>query len=453
MQTRRTNAGATWHAAAGMSRKDFLRLGGAGLASAALLGVAGCAGGQQQGNNGGGGGGKNAIGWQAIPTYSLQGTDPARVDYLKKAVSDWEDSSGENIKPLVSSSDITAANARLLEQASQGRAPDVAMVDSYLFPRFYDFAQKIDDYMGDVSVDDYFPFAKNLMTGGGDTKGLQFTTDVRVMFYRKDLISNPPKSWDEVLKMGQDAKGDAKDPFLFPAGRDEGTMTTTVLPLFWSQGGELTDADGNPVFGDGSNRDAMLNALSFVQECVKTGITPKRVTEYGAETDLNGDIASGGTAMFLGANFQVGLLQDIIGADKFVSQWAVAPIPSESGSDFASTAGGQMWSVFTEDKAKQKAGVDFLKAVFVGDEGMAQWCNVGGYLPPRKPVYDVSAYEGNEYTDTFREHLDKYARSRPAAESYQDISTALQVAVTEVVSGSSSPEKALDTAVKTVPSG
>ena len=33
----------------GFSRKEFLRLGGAGLAGATLLGVAGCGGGGQQG--------------------------------------------------------------------------------------------------------------------------------------------------------------------------------------------------------------------------------------------------------------------------------------------------------------------------------------------------------------------------------------------------------------------
>ncbi len=448
MHRRRANVVAGRHDAAVLSRKDFLRLGGAGFAGAALLGAAGCAGGQQDG-----GGGKNAVDWQAIPTYSLQGTEPARVEYLERAISDWEESSGKTVNPLVSSSDVTAANARLLEQASQGRAPDISMVDSYLFPRFYDFAQDVGDYLGGISVDDYFPFARDLMTGGGGTRGLQFTTDVRVLFYRKDLLSSPPKSWDEVLQMGRDVRGEAGDPFLFPAGRDEGTMTTTVLPLFWSQGGELTDGGGNPIFGEGSNRDAMLNALSFIQGCVEAGITPKRVTEYGLETDLNGDAASGETAMFLGGNFQVGLLKDIVGADEFVSRWAVAPIPSESGGDYASTAGGQMWGVFSEDEAKQRTGVDFLKSAFVGDEGMAQWCNVGGYLPPRESVFDVSAYEGDEYTDTFREHLNEYARNRPAAESYQDISTALQVAVTEVVSGSSSPEQALDTAVNTVPSG
>jgi multiple sugar transport system substrate-binding protein len=429
-----------------MRRGEFLRVGGAGLAGAALLGsgaLAGCGGGGNQG-------GENAIGWQAIPSYSTeQNTDQARVEYLERAISNWEEGSEFTIDPLVSSSDITAANARLLEQASQGRAPDLAMVDSYLFPRFYDFVQPVGDYLGNISLDDWFPFARDLMTGGGDPRGMQFTTDVRVMFYRTDLIDDPPASWDEVLEVGR-GLGEGIDAFLFPAGRDEATMTTTLLPFFWSQGGQLTDDEGNPVFGEGANREAMLNALGFIQECVRSGITPRRVTEYGLETDLDGDVASGNTAMFLGGNFQVGSLQEIIGEEEFTSQWEVAPIPSMSGDDFASTAGGQMWGVFTEDQEKQRAGVDFLKAVFVGDEGMAQWCNVGGYLPPRQSVFDLPVYEGNKYTPTFREHLERYAMSRPAAESYQEISTALQVAVTQVVSGESDPQQALRTAVQSV---
>lgn len=69
---------------------------------------------------------------------------------------------------------------------------------------------------------------------------------------------------------------------------------------------------------------------------------------------------------------------------------------------------------------------------------------------PRKPVFDISAYEGNKYTDTFRDHLNKYALSRPPAESYQSISTALQVAVNQLVSGQSDPKSALDDAVSSV---
>lgn len=428
----------------GISRKRFLKIGGAGVAGAALLGTAGCGGDEE--------GGENAIGWQAIPDYSPEATDQARVDHIESAISDWEESSEFSIDPLVSSSDITAANARLLEQASQGRAPDIAMVDSYLFPRFYDFVQPVGNYLGDVSEEEYFPFAREIMTDGGDVLGLQFTTDVRVLFYRTDLVPEPPDTWDDLLQVGRDLQGEeGLDPFLFPAGRDEATITTSLLPHFWAQGGELVDDEGNPVFGEGRNRERMLNALSFIRDCVDSGITPQRITEYGTEPDLNGDVAAGSTAMFLGANFQVGLLQEIMGAEEFNSLWAVAPIPSMQGGDnHATTAGGQVWGVFTENEDKQRAGVDFLRSAFVGDEGMAGWCNAGGYLPPRQPVFEVPSYEANQYTDTFREHLDLYARNRPAAESYQDISTQLQIAVSNIVSGEQDPEAALDNATNSV---
>lgn len=427
-----------------VSRREFLRLGGAGVAGALLLGSVGCGGDDTSG--------ENAIGWQAIPAYSLQAPDENRVEYIQNAISSWEESSGYAIDPLVTSSDVTEAMALLLEQASQNRAPDIAMVDSYIFPRFYDFVQPIGEYLGDIPLGDYFPFAREVMTGeDGEVKGLQFTTDVRVMYYRTDLISTPPTSWAELLRTGQDLLSEELTPYLFPAGRDEATVTTSLFPYFWALGGELTDADGTPVFGEGENREAMLNSLGFIQECVESGITPRRVTDYAKETDLNGDVASGRTAMFLGGNWQVSLLKEIIGAEQFVSQWEVAPIPSmEGGANHATTAGGWVWGVFAEDEEKQRAGVDFLKSAFVSDQGMAGWCSIGGYLPPRRAVFEVPDYRGNEYTDTFREHLNRYARNRPAAETYQDISTALQVAVGQVVSRDASPEQALETAVRSV---
>lgn len=44
-----------------ISRRNFLKISGAGIAGAALLGVAGCGGGSQSGGNGGGGGGGNSL--------------------------------------------------------------------------------------------------------------------------------------------------------------------------------------------------------------------------------------------------------------------------------------------------------------------------------------------------------------------------------------------------------
>lgn len=425
-----------------LSRQEFLKLGGAGLAGAALLGSAGCGGDEPD---------ENAIGWQAIPSYSSQqNTDQARVDYLEEAISQWEETSEFSINPLVASSDVNAAMSRLLEQASQNRAPDISQIDGYILPRFYDYVQPLDDSMGEISLDDYFPFAREIMTDGENVKGLQFTTDVRVLFYRKDLIDTPPTSWDELFQVGQEVEGEVQDVFLYPAGRGEATVITTLFPQFWALGGNLVNDQGNPIFGEGDNRQAMLESLGFIQETVQRGLTPQRVAEFTLETDINGDAAASSAAMFLGGNWQVGLLQEIMGEEEFFSTWGVAPIPSQSGDDHATTAGGWAWGVFAGDDAVRQASVDFLKATFIGDEGMAQWCTIGGYLPPRKSVFDIPTYEGNRYTDTFRDHLNNFARSRPASEAYPEISNALQIAVTQVASGAESPEQALQIAVNTV---
>lgn len=162
-----------------VNRREFLRLGGAGLAGAGLLlGGVGCGGGE--------GTGENAIGWQAIPSYSPQAPDKKRVDYLNQSISDWEGGVRRvhhrlaHLDSLISSSDVTVAMARLLKQANEDRTPDIAQIDSYVFPRFYEYVYPLDGYLEETGVtDDYFPFIESLMLGdGGVVKGCgTHTTD------------------------------------------------------------------------------------------------------------------------------------------------------------------------------------------------------------------------------------------------------------------------------------
>ena len=85
--------------------------------------------------------------------------------------------------------------AKLVQQASQGRAPDIAQVDGYIFGRIANQAKPLTGQMkaAGLSLDDWFPSVQPNMTGDGDTvRALQFTTDVRVLYYRKDLVPNAP---------------------------------------------------------------------------------------------------------------------------------------------------------------------------------------------------------------------------------------------------------------------
>ena len=417
-----------------LSRRSLLKLAGAG-ASAALL--SGC-----------GGGGRDGVSWQAIPPYSLQGTDPKRVGYLRDRLAAFRAESALGITPEVSSADTAAAMAKLLLQASQGRAPDVAQVDGFLFGRIAPFAKPLQSALDrhDLRLDDWFPSIRETMTGGGEqVRGLQFTTDVRVLYHRKDVVPRAPATWDELVSVATPL-AERGLQVLFPAGRSEGAVTTTLWPQLWAQEEDLFDGE-DIAFASGRGYDAMRASLAVVEQCVKAGIAPARVATFGKEDDQAADVAAGRVAMFVGGNWQAAALDNLIEDEDFFTTWGVAPIPSITGERFATAAGGWVWAGFTDDQERLDTGADWVTETFVTDEGMAAWCSAGGYLPPRESVYDLEAYESNPFTPVFRQHLSEYSRTRPGARKYLAVSNSMQIALSSVASGESGADEALDAAL------
>lgn len=418
------------------TRRDVLRLMGAGAVATALPA---CSSREDA----------DAFSWQAIPPYSLQGTDPARVAYLKEQRSAFESASAFRISPDVTAADTAAAMAKLLLQASQGRAPDISQVDGYIFGRMSPFARSLTERMtsAGLRLDDWFPSLQKVMTGGGtDVRGLQFTTDVRVLYYRKDLVPRPPETWDELVAIAEPLAQDGAR-FTFPAGRSEGAVITTLWPQYWNQGVELFDDSGEPAFTSGKEYEAMREALRVVGRNVGSGISPRRVATFGTEDDQNADIVAGRVSMFLGGSWQAAALNSLLPEKDFFTRFGVAPIPSVASEEHITSAGGWVWAGFTDDDAKLDSGIDWVTQTFVADEGMARWCSIGGYLPPRQSVYDHPAYETNPFTSDFREYLATSARGRPAERKYLEVSDSLQVALSGVASGSVEPDRALDDAL------
>lgn len=383
------------------------------------------------------------------PAYSTSGTDPARIEYLKAAMSEWEKAHPNvNVQVEIMSTNNNEAMAKLQEQLASGRAADAAMIDSFVFTPFMPYLKPIDSLLqkSGIQKDDFFAFAQDLVTGDDNQlHGVQFTTDARLLFYRKDLVPTPPATWDDLRTVSASLKAQGYDPILLPAGRSEGAMTTSIYPFFWGQGGELVNAQGEAVFGEGANRDKMLAVFSFIKELVDAGYLPQRAANYAAEADLNAEVATGKVAMFMGGSWQVSQLKGIIG-DAEMEKWDVAPIPQNSGGKETTCNGGWVWGVFTDDAAKQELVYDLLSSVYFGETAMAKWTSIAGYLPTRLSVYDNAAFQKNRFTDKFRETIEKGGKLRPVADVYPKISLELQVALSSVVSGAKTPETALSDA-------
>jgi multiple sugar transport system substrate-binding protein len=194
-----------------------------------------------------------------------------------------------------------AEQARLLERARVGTAPDCASVDSFSLPLF--IQQKalvpLDRYFTKAEVDDLLPFVRRTVHGpDGHLYAWWWSTDLRLIYRNTDLVPKAPRTWDELIAFAKAAheKKPKVDGYLYNGGRYEGTFFDN-LGYFWMQGGKLLGADGRPVFAEGPNRTAMLKMLGFLRKTVTSGASPARVTTINDYSFLQQAVEGGSVAM------------------------------------------------------------------------------------------------------------------------------------------------------------
>ena len=381
----------------------------------------------------------------------MDSTNQPVADYFKESAIKFVKEHPEvKIQITVQSTQINDAMAKLLTQAAAGNAPDLASVDSFVLPHYYDYLQPVTDVLeeNNISLDSWFPFAQEMMKPEDEVLAMWYDTDVRALYYQKAVVENPPKDWDELISTMEELSKDGY-MFLYPAGKNE-TTSCDMLPWFWAQGGELLDESGAPAFDQGKNKEAMLGLFNFLKKTIDTGITPTRVTSFMTDGDMNEDVATGKVAMFVGGSWLATQIGAILGQDTFNETYGIANIPVVSGSDPSTCCGGWTCGVFTKDETKRKLAAQFAIDTYISDKGNVDYTTACGNLPCRETSYDLSdRFKDDPNAMAFRD-LFQYGHVRPAATIYNFISTELQVAVADVINGNATPEQALETMAKNV---
>jgi multiple sugar transport system substrate-binding protein len=340
--------------------------------------------------------------------------------------------------------------AKLLLAAAAGRLPDIASIDSFWLPLFVEggHLQPLNQYWPAEDRADYLPFSiETLSDRSGNIYAVWHETDCRALYYRKDLIATPPRTWDELIAAASRiAKERGIAGYLYNAGRWEATVFDH-LPMFWAQGGELVDDDGRPIFGEGEHRERLVRVLTFLRDTVQSGASPRAVLAINDYRQLSAAAIAGDTAMFLGGNWQIRELKDALPAEEF-AKWGIAHIPQLSEGAAPTGTGGWVWVVFAKDPVKQRAAAEFILDI-EAPPNAARISEGTGRLPVRQSVYrDYAAFKEEPFP-FFAEMLTS-ARARPAVPIYNSISRELQIAIGYAIEGTMTPERAVDDAFRIV---
>lgn len=227
--------------------------------------------------------------------------------------------------------------------------------------------------------DNFLPNVLSLaQTDDGKQIGLPYSVSVPVLFYNPEIFTaagldpnNPPKTWDEVARDAKIIKEKTGNMGFF---MQEYADNWTQQALIESNGGAmLKKVDGKTKAAFDTPEAAQ--AYQMIADMVKDGSGLHATNEEGFQAYLSGKLGMVCTTIGKRANFEK--------SAKF--QVKAAPFPAFDNKEVKLPAGGNFLMIFSKDKEKEKAAVEFIKYL-ESPEALAKWSTGTGYLPPRKGV-------------------------------------------------------------------
>jgi raffinose/stachyose/melibiose transport system substrate-binding protein len=268
-----------------VSRRDFLRFGGAGLAEAALLGTAACGGSQQ--------GGGEVV---RFLTSTPETTSQERV-YRKLQVDGFNEQYPKYTleREAIPGSDLHT----ILKTRLQSKNPP----DVFTYGTGPGFGGVLADVgllspIEDAYKNDGWPifdWAKQRATYGGTVYGVPIQVEEIIVYYNKNLVAERPQTLGELREIADEVKGRGKIPFAFgdqeqwPAGHQFSIGVSNVL------GREGLD---NILYGDGRwDTPEVVEVVDlFFRDFVESGYYPEGVNAITYD-DANALFYSGEAAM------------------------------------------------------------------------------------------------------------------------------------------------------------
>src|SRR5215216_2767761 len=255
-----------------INRRDFLKMSGAGLAGAALLGASGC--------GGGGGGAGNVI-------FSM-GPDDANKTYTKLVDKFNEQHKGEfqvTIRAMPADTGQYFDKLRTEFQAGGGDI-DVMGAD-VIWPIQFAAQGWLKDLSDNFPESEQQKFLQAPIEASIYEDGIfavPWFTDAGLLYYRKDLLeqsgfSGPPKTWDELKEMAQTVSQEAGIPngFVFQGANYEGGVCNALEYIRTHGGDDLENVTSGKVIIDSPEAAA---GLETYHSMIADGVAPQAVLNY-----------------------------------------------------------------------------------------------------------------------------------------------------------------------------
>ena len=423
--------------ARGISRRDFLKLSGAGLVGVTLLGIAGCAGGGQ-----GGGGPANL-------TFSFF---PDRTGSVQKLIDEFNSQNEGQIQGTYR--EMPADSGQHFDQLKtefQSGSSDIDVIGGdVIWPAQFaanGWILDLSDRFPEEEPGEFLPAPIQANTYQGRIYGVPWYTDAGMLYYRRDLLeqsgfSGSPRTYDELKDVARRVQRDSgtRYGFVFQGADYEGGVVN-ALEYIWNSGGEVLDPnDPNRVTIDSPEA---TRGLQIERGMISDSIAPEGVTQYkeqeSATIFLNGD------AVFMrNVPRMYALASDPNESKIKPEQMGVSALPvATEGNQSHSNLGG--WNLFINAASKnQDAAWEFIRFMSAPEQQKFRALN-GSVIPTRQSLLEDREILDKVPVISLGREAIQNTKPRPVSPYYSDMSLRMAKQFNSSLKGKVSPEDAVKT--------
>ncbi len=318
-----------------------------------------------------------------------------------------------------------AAHDRIVNAIAGGEVPDVSLVGTTWMGEFAELGG-LDPTPDSIDSSQFFEGAWDTTVVDGTSYGVPWYVETRLVYFDKELAGTEegPANWDALKEMAQAAQDNGAEYGinLLPGGTGS---WQTFMPFFWQAGGAIMDEEGSAFTLDS---EACVEALTFYDSFFEEGLAQATTSDVPVETQF----AEGQVGSFISGPWMIGLVTDA-GADP--ASFTVAEQPEEETR--TSFVGGGNLAVF--DQSDNKGAAWSFVEYMSRPEVQVKWYETVSDLPSVQSAWDDAALADDAMLSTFGAQLED-AKAPPAIPTWEQVATAIDDQIEQVVVGDASPE-------------
>lgn len=407
---------------------------GVACAAALALVTAGC-GGDDEGSA------------DTLTVWIMEGTNPDAEPFFDEVAEDFEKKTGATLD--VQFVEWADAQKKFNNAIAGGTTPDVAEIGTTWTAGQADAGAllPLDEYVDEAGGTD--GLVDGLVEAGtydDSLYGMPWYAGVRSIVYRKDVFAKagvePPKTWDQLIRVGEKLKKAEPDMMAFPV---PGVSEYGLDPFIWGAGGEIASESGGEWTAEVDSPEAQEGIEFYTDLATEHGFSTA-AAESWLETDVLDAFTRGDAAMMISGSWT----PTTIAADapELKGKIGAFPIPGQDGGMSPSFLGGSHLGIYNETEDPDLAW-EFID-LMTSPEYAGKWYDQAGYFPGSEDLMNEMMSSGDPLVAPFATQMVEAGETVPVTPLYEQVQgkATLSAMVQDILSGDATVEEATASAAE-----